>query len=405
MLKIFRSGVVRRSVRVEAFSECTAKLQLEMNDKLEKVDFSALWLRFNCHCPECRQQGSGQKTLSPLVWPEDIKLQEAFFENDELKFSIKGEDHEGVIPGQVLRKFVSDERARRSAAAKMCYLRKPKQGWGSEIDFSQTNNQKGQYDMTQKIAKNGFCVAKNCPTKKNGVLDVCHKISEPIPFLYGLVQNIVNEPNPTNIAFSDAFLAPHMDMVYMESPPGLQYLLCRRNDDCVEGGESILIDAFEVAEHLRANHPRDFETLCSVPVRFQKIHWERENPVYFEWEQPHIVLDNKGQISRVNWAPAFEGKSRRSSMTNEYIQAYRRFMKQVDESDTKIVKRLNEGECIVFNNRRMLHGRTGFKLNGGVRFMEVAYTNICEFRSKAQVLEFTHGQGEIVTRVGNSNLI
>jgi len=304
-----------------------------------------------------------------------------------------------------LRKFVSDERARRSAAAKMCYLRKPKQGWGSEIDFSQTNNQKGQYDMTQKIAKNGFCVAKNCPTKKNGVLDVCHKISEPIPFLYGLVQNIVNEPNPTNIAFSDAFLAPHMDMVYMESPPGLQYLLCRRNDDCVEGGESILIDAFEVAEHLRANHPRDFETLCSVPVRFQKIHWERENPVYFEWEQPHIVLDNKGQISRVNWAPAFEGKSRRSSMTNEYIQAYRRFMKQVDESDTKIVKRLNEGECIVFNNRRMLHGRTGFKLNGGVRFMEVAYTNICEFRSKAQVLEFTHGQGEIVTRVGNSNLI
>jgi len=259
--------------------------------------------------------------------------------------------------------------------------------------------------MTQKIAKNGFCVAKNCPTKKNGVLDVCHKISEPIPFLYGLVQNIVNEPNPTNIAFSDAFLAPHMDMVYMESPPGLQYLLCRRNDDCVEGGESILIDAFEVAEHLRANHPRDFETLCSVPVRFQKIHWERENPVYFEWEQPHIVLDNKGQISRVNWAPAFEGKSRRSSMTNEYIQAYRRFMKQVDESDTKIVKRLNEGECIVFNNRRMLHGRTGFKLNGGVRFMEVAYTNICEFRSKAQVLEFTHGQGEIVTRVGNSNLI
>ena len=228
----------------------------------------------------------------------------------------------------------------------MSYLRTPKQGWGSEIDFLKTSNQDGQYEMTQKIAKNGFCVVKNCSTKKDGVLDVCHKISEPIPFLYGLVQDIVNEPNPTNIAFSDAYLAPHMDMVYMESPPGLQYLLCRKNDDCVEGGESILIDAFAVAEHLRANYPRDFETLCTVPVRFQKIHWERENPVYFEWEQPHIVLDNQGQISRVNWAPAFEGKSPRSSMTNEYVQAYRRFMKQVDESDTKIVNKLNEGECI-----------------------------------------------------------
>lgn len=97
--------------------------------------------------------------------------------------------------------------------------------------------------------------------------------------------------------------------------------------------------------------------------------------------------------SRVNWAPAFEGKSNNSSMTPAYLKAYRRFMRQVDESKTKTVQKLESGECIgyffkfffikiikkkscsVFNNRRMLHGRNAFKLNGGVRHMEGTNNN------------------------------
>jgi len=64
------------------------------------------------------------------------------------------------------------------------------------------------------------------------------------------------------------------------------------------GGESVLIDAFEGAEHLKIAFPKAFEILSTVPIRFQKIHWERENPVYLEWEQPHIVVDFNGDISR-----------------------------------------------------------------------------------------------------------
>ena len=43
-----------------------------------------------------------------------------------------------------------------------------------------------------------------------------------------------------------------MDLVYMESAPGLQYLLCRQNDKSVVGGTSILVDTFAVAEELKA---------------------------------------------------------------------------------------------------------------------------------------------------------
>ena len=70
-------------------------------------------------------------------------------------------------------------------------------------------------------------------------------------------------------------------------------------------------------------------------------------------------------------------------MTNEYLDAYRTFEKVMNESKTKVIRRLEPGECLgkvflvqffllilVFNNRRMLHGRNEFKLNGGVRHLE-----------------------------------
>ena len=89
--------------------------------------------------------------------------------------------------------------------------------------------------------------------------------------------------------------------------------------------------------------------------------------------------------SRVNWAPTFEGVSVSNSMTDQYLKAYRRFMKEINESKTSMVRRLEPGEClgwrkifalddyfmiVVFNNRRMLHGRKEFQLNGGVRHLE-----------------------------------
>lgn len=53
----------------------------------------------------------------------------------------------------------------------------------------------------------------------------------------------------------------------------------------------------------------------------------------------------------------------------------------------------------------MLHGRTGFELNGGVRHLEGCYTNLCEFRSRAQVLENAFGNGTLIQKVGNGNNI
>ena len=48
-----------------------------------------------------------------------------------------------------------------------------------------------------------------------------------------------------------------------------------RNDACVEGGESVLLDAFAVVEEMRKKHPQHFATLTRVPTTFQRIHSKR----------------------------------------------------------------------------------------------------------------------------------
>ena len=48
-----------------------------------------------------------------------------------------------------------------------------------------------------------------------------------------------------------------------------------RYDPEVEGGESIFVDAFEVATDLRKQFPDDFNNLVRIPATFEKIHFER----------------------------------------------------------------------------------------------------------------------------------
>ena len=45
-----------------------------------------------------------------------------------------------------------------------------------------------------------------------------------------------------------------------------------RNDECVTGGESVIVDALAVVEKLRVTHPHHFDTLVRVPATFHRIH-------------------------------------------------------------------------------------------------------------------------------------
>ena len=52
-------------------------------------------------------------------------------------------------------------------------------------------------------------------------------------------------------------------------------VISARFDEKVQGGESLIVDLWKVANDFRKSNPEDFEALCTIPATFQKIHYGR----------------------------------------------------------------------------------------------------------------------------------
>ena len=62
------------------------------------------------------------------------------------------------------------------------------------------------------------------------------------------------------------------------------YPFVGRFDECVEGGMSVVLDAYPVVEEMRRKHSKQFDTLTRVPVRYAR------KQSYTEYVCMHIIL-------------------------------------------------------------------------------------------------------------------
>ena len=64
----------------------------------------------------------------------------------------------------------------------------------------------------------------------------------------------------------------HVTIIYACNYYACNYNLCMyRFDECVEGGENMLLDTYPVLEEMRRTHPKQFDTLARIPVTFQRL--------------------------------------------------------------------------------------------------------------------------------------
>lgn len=243
--------------------------------------------------------------------------------------------------------------------------------------------------------------------------------------LYGDIFHVKSIPSAHNIAYTSQHLAPHQDLAYYESPPGIQLLHCLGISPTLVGGESVLIDCMAAAERLRHLAPDYFRILATCPATFVK----QRDGACMTYQRPHIVLKEDGsdqdcidrEIVGVNWSPPFEGPlSIRQDLVTSYFRAYAAFEYMLDNSlpmppprdhllsQAEILNfasyagentweyQLRPGQILVFNNKRMLHGRREFADDSDtarsrveadskpIRHLVGAYTNIddtlCQYR-------------------------
>ena len=261
----------------------------------------------------------------------------------------------------------------------------------------------GVFKWTDNLSKHGLCLVKNVPTIEETIQTVASRICPTIETLYGRTFDVRVEKKAINIAYTSTALEPHMDLAYYESPPGIQMLHCLEFSENIVGGESTFLDTFVLANEFKRLYPEAFETFCRVPATFQKSHVEREHPAQMFFQRPHISTNHDGDVNAVFWSPPFEGPLKVSTKDVEaYYDAYDKFKYDLVDNEEyqhkwKLQFRLEPGDMISFNQRRMLHGRNGWKdpVDGGARHLQGTYLNIDDFLNRHRYLNYVYGTGTL----------
>lgn len=93
-------------------------------------------------------------------------------------------------------------------------------------------------------------------------------------------------------------------------------------------------------------------------------------------------------IRYVNWSPPFQAPFTidvGSRNSKEFLRAYHRaakaFQSLISNRESQFHHRLEPGECVVFNNRRILHGRAAFESGTGDRWLKGAYLDYDDYEA------------------------
>ncbi|GIT89757.1 gamma-butyrobetaine hydroxylase [Jannaschia pagri] len=210
-------------------------------------------------------------------------------------------------------------------------------------------------------------------------------VAERVGFLrrtnFGTTFEVMSKPDPNNLAYTSHALPLHTDLPNQEVPPGYQFLHCLEN--AAEGGGSVFADGVALAEALRETDPEAFDLLATVPVPFRFHDTETDIRV----RRPVITLDGAGHVQELRWnahiADVFDMEA---DILAAYYRAYRAYMALTREARFRVEFSLAPGEMVVFDNRRVLHGRAAFDPSTGRRHLQGCYVDRGEFDARLRKL-------------------
>lgn len=221
----------------------------------------------------------------------------------------------------------------------------------------------------------GIAIVTDMPDTDEALTRTAELLGTIRPSFFGSYFDVRMHVKPTNLAYTSKALELHTDVPAEELAPGIQYLHCRRNS--VEGGRNLFLDGAAVATDLRADDPGAFQLLTEIDVPFYKEH----DGIDMRARQRVIELDRNGEVAGVtisqHMADIFDLPQR---LLDDYYPAFVKFGRMLQ--DDKYVMRftLAAGECITFDNHRIVHGRAAYSATSGERYLRGTYTDRGELR-------------------------
>lgn len=233
----------------------------------------------------------------------------------------------------------------------------------------------------QDTAAIGLTIVEGIDDRTDAGTDLAERIDFLRTTNFGTTFEVINKPDPNNLAYTSVALPLHTDLPNQEVPPGYQFLHCLANE--ATGGGSIFADGFAMAEDLRQENPDAFRLLCDVSIPF-RFH---DDTADIRVHRPVITLGPDGAVIEIRYNAHLAGVfDMPADVMPAYYRAYRAYMAKTRDPKYRLTLKLKAGEMVAFDNRRVLHGRDAFDPSTGFRHLHGCYVDRGEFFSRLRLL-------------------
>lgn len=139
-----------------------------------------------------------------------------------------------------------------------------------------------------------------------------------------------------------------------------------------------MVDGFYIAELLKKESPEAFELLSTIPVRFENNGGDNSSALVHVAPHFELETDGFGKGTRLQ-AVRFSAKSGQYAppleprVADAFYKARRRFSELAHAAKHISSMQFTPGDCVVFDNQRILHARSEILPTDGERWVQGCY--------------------------------
>lgn len=369
-----------RDVRIEAGSAVIAWTDGH------QVAVPLLWLRDHCPCPKCLHPETRQRLSDTVAFDEALAARRISIAANapELEIEWSGDeahvssfdaawlrDATRLAPASAPEPFLWDAARLGDAVPHVAYDALMAPGECGDRVLK---------DWLEQIERFGFAFVEGTPATPEATQAVARRAAYIRETIFGGYYDFTANMEHKDTAYTSMAIGPHTDGTYSFDAPGYQMFHCL-GLDCV-GGDSVLVDGFEIAAIMQRELPDLYRVLTEVEVTGQYI--DHEKGIHLTAKRPVLRLDSSGRLVQVSFnhldrapmfLPEFELKA--------FYRAYGAFARLANDRKLQYRRRLEPGALVLFDNWRLLHARDAYQ---GYRRLAGAYLNKEDVESRLRVL-------------------
>ncbi|KAI1814940.1 Clavaminate synthase-like protein [Poronia punctata] len=327
--------------------------------------YPRLWIRDACTCDKCVDPSSGQKRFATTDIPDSLPIENISpVEDGSLQITWKddfltGDKHVSIYPATLW----PDQRPERPE--KKSWDRQTLTSINPRCSYEGFMAGEDEYRAAVKtLAAYGILFLSKAPIAETTVEDVAARLGAVEETFYGRTWDVRSKPNAENVAYTNAYLGLHQDLLYMHTIPRLQLLHCLENT-CA-GGESIFADGQIIARTIKARYPEEFKLLRRSSIDY---HYNKNG---HSFASSRKIISSKDEV---RWAPPFQRPAQYRKMPGHWVGAARIMKGMLDDESRVYEYKMEPGDMVIFDNHRVLHGRRQFDTSSGARWLKGTYVD------------------------------